>query len=158
MKKPNLRQALAELKKAKSLAEGVTAATLLISQAAHKTGALLYDGLNTKSPKTEPKALAQQAEPTISIEPIYTDNETTNPAPVAETTVNQTATHSRQEKIELENKKTAHLSQNLVQFDFELRQLKLAYDSAATNEEKNALRFKILRVERLRREYLNKTL
>lgn len=149
MKNPSLRQTLTELKKAKSLAEGFTAAALLINQTAYKTGKMLY-GINEKPAKAEPTPAPQTD---MTIEPILSPIDSSS-----DIQKKQVSAQSRQNKIEQENKKTEHLSKNLVHFDVELRDLRHEYETAQTSEDKNALRFKILRVERQRREYLSKAL
>lgn len=130
MKNSHLQKALQELKQAKNLAERITVTTSLINQAAYRTAKRLY-GIQTPA-AAEPSTTPIATNPDImTSEPIYSD--------------------------ELETVKMPELdplSKELIRLDDILKGLRHDYALAATEVEKNAIHFKILRIERQRNEYL----
>lgn len=261
MKKNDINKTWAELKKAKSMAEGLAVASVLLNQAAYKTGKFLY-GLNTpKAPAsktssqsgaahkvagmTAPHAEADTGVPAetgvtaetilasthhgdastaqetmaasgyhtstdgtgghydasaarVEAEPIYSDSESKVAASTgieigngpATGTDPSTATTSHLAETGIEAMGAADsltkanmsatglgadtsaaapttntgasteqmnpFSTELWQMDYDLRALKSEYEKALSDTEKNVIHFKILRLERKRREYLNR--
>lgn len=147
MKNPNLRNAFAELKKARSMAEGVTAATLLINKTAYQTGKFLY-GLShlLKNPAPTSKIDSE-----LPIESVITEKITANDSESVSTVEDLSAPPAAAEK-----KATDPFAEGLMRIEFDLRTLRNQYDKAPTEIDKNVLRFKILRLERERREYIQK--
>lgn len=152
MKNPNLRNAFAELKKARSMAEGVTAATLLINKTAYQTGKFLY-GLNhlLKNPAPTATAPTSKIDSGLPIESVTTEKITTNDSESVSTVEDLSAPPAAAEK-----KETDPFTEGLMRIEFDLRTLRNQYDKAPTEIDKNVLRFKILRLERERREYIQK--
>lgn len=152
MKNPNLRNAFAELKKARSMAEGVTAATLLINKTAYQTGKFLY-GLNhlLKNPAPTATAPTSKIDSELPIESVITEKITANDSESVSTKEDLSAPPAAAEK-----KATDPFAEGLMRIEFDLRTLRNQYDKAPTEIDKNVLRFKILRLERERREYIQK--
>ncbi|WP_269900270.1 hypothetical protein [Paenalcaligenes faecalis] len=154
MKNPNLRNALAELKKARSMAEGVTAATLLINKTAYQTGKFLY-GLNhilkKPAPVTTTPAPTTETDSTLTVKPVTMEKTTVNDPESVSTKEDLSAPPAAAEK-----KETDPFTEGLMRIEFDLRTLRNQYDKAPTEIDKNALRFKILRLERERREHIQK--
>lgn len=228
MKKNDISKTWAELKKAKSMAEGLAVASVLINQAAYKTGKFLY-GLNTPKPSASntssqsgtahkstemtghhtetgiPAETAITAEriaasahhedvnaaqeamsashyhtPTVGTgehneapvarveaELIYSDDENglaTAPTSVSEgdadqtelTTVSAETEAQATEETRTNTEPLSPFTKGLLQLDHDLRTLKSEYEKALSDTEKNVIHFKILRLERKRREYLSR--
>lgn len=228
MKKNDISKTWAELKKAKSMAEGLAVASVLINQAAYKTGKFLY-GLNTPKPSasntsSQPGAAHKTTEMTghhaeagvpvetaitaerlaasvhhqethaaqetmpaslyhtptdgtgehneapaarVEAELIYSDDE--NGLATASTSVSEGGTDQAElttvsteteaqatEKARTNTEPLSPFSKGLLQLDHDLRTLKSEYEKALSDTEKNVIHFKILRLERKRREYLNR--
>lgn len=229
MKKNDINKTWAELKKAKSMAEGLAVASVLINQAAYKTGKFLY-GLNTPKPSAsntssqsgaahkttemtghhteagipaETAAITaeriaasahhqethagQEAMPAshyhtptdgtgehneapaarVEAELIYSDDENglaTVSTSVSEggtdqaelTTVSAETEAQATEKARPNTEPLSPFTKRLLQLDHDLRTLKSEYEKALSDTEKNVIHFKILRLERKRREHLSR--
>ncbi|HHU95404.1 MAG TPA: hypothetical protein GXX62_10055 [Alcaligenaceae bacterium] len=226
MKKNGKNKTWAELKKAKSMAEGLAVASVLINQAAYKTGKFLY-GLNTPKPSasntsSQPSAAHKTTEMTgphtetgipaettitaeriaasahhqethagqeamsashyhtdgtkehndapaarVEAELIYSDDENglaTVSTSVSEgstdqaelTTVSAETEAQATEKARPNTEPLSPFTKGLLQLDHDLRTLKSEYEKALSDTEKNVIHFKILRLERKRREYLSR--
>lgn len=140
MKKVNLRQALEELKQARNLAQRLAATSNLVNQTAYKAGQFLYGTAEAK-----PKKTADHTKPLGLPELV--------PTPSAELEVNAIPQPSSNPISEDE---VDYFTKGLMQLNDELKALRLAKDQAETDIEKNAIYFKISRLERTRREYLAK--
>lgn len=140
MKNINLRQALEEVKKAKTLAQRLAATSKLMNQTAYKAGQYLYGVASTDESKkpTTPETPQVLAVPEPTVEPIakHEPNQTA-PQPL----------NRNQEDVD-------YFTNGLMQINEELKALRLAKKNADTDVESNALYFKILRLERERRKYL----
>lgn len=132
MKKMNLRQALLELKEAKSFAQRIAATSKLVNQTAFKAGQILY---GTHAADTSSKA-APQSMPTHS-----QSSHTIAP------TASQPAQHEQ---------KVDYATTELIKLNEDLKALRIAKELAPTDEQRNAIHFKILRLERERRDFLAK--
>ena len=228
MKKNDINKTWAELKKAKSMAEGLAVASVLINQAAYKTGKFLY-GLNTPKPSasntsSQPGAAHKTTEMAghhteagvpaetaitaeriaasahqeethagqeamsashyhtstdgtrehndapaarVEAELIYSDDE--NGLATASTSVSEGSTDQAElttvsaeteaqvtEKARPNTEPLSPFTKGLLQLDHDLRTLKSEYEKALSDTEKNVIHFKILRLERKRREYLSR--
>ncbi len=133
MKNVNLRQALEEVKKAKTLAQRLAATSNLMNQTAYKAGQYLYGVTSTEESKSSSFTdQLSKPEPTIEIAP-------DQPSPAVQTT--------KQEEVD-------YFTKGLMQINEELKALRLAKEKAETDVESHAIHFKILRLERERRNYL----
>lgn len=144
MKNINLRQALEEVKKAKTLAQRLAATSKLMNQTAYKAGQYLYGVTSTDEPKkpTTPETPQVLAVPEPTVEPTV--------EPIVKHAPNQTVPqplNRNQEDVD-------YFTNGLMQINEELKALRLAKEKADTDVENNALYFKILRLERERRKYL----
>lgn len=140
MKKVNLRQALEELKKAKNLAQGLVATSNLVNQTAYKAGQFLYG-----TAANQPKNNLEKTKPLPLPELIST--------PSAEF---ETTAIPKPSKPHISNDEVDYFTKGLMQLNEELKALRLTQEKAETDVERNAVHFKILRLERTRREYLAK--
>lgn len=243
MKKNDINKTWAELKKAKSMAEGLAVASVLLNQAAYKTGKFLYGLHMPKAPASKassqtnaaPKATAMPAHHTveadteittetgitsetilaathhgdastaqetmaasgyhtstdgtgehhetsaarIEAELIYSDSESEvmtstgteiengpatetdpNTAPPPHLTKTGTEAMGASDSITKTDMASAEplnpISTELWQMDYDLRALKSEYEKALSDTDKNVIHFKILRLERKRREYLSR--
>ena len=132
MKKMNLRQALLELKEAKSFAQRIAATSKLVNQTAFKAGQILY---GTHTADTSSKADLQSM-------PIHSQSSHTR-APTA----SQPVQHEQ---------KVDYVTTELIKLNEDLKALRIAKELAPTDVERNAIHFKILRLERERRDFLAK--
>lgn len=129
MKNSQLQRALQDIKKAKNLTERITTTTSFFHQAAYNTAKRLY-GIRSPAPKHG--ATIPTETPTLNSEPIYS---------------NEAITQSPELNL---------LSKELIQLDETLKKLRFDYEQAVTEVDKNAIHFKILRLERQRQEFLSK--
>lgn len=130
MKKTLFKDAIQQFKQAKSLSERIAATASLINQTAYQTSKALYQSTQ-KNPVRSTAPLAPPA--------------TVNPMP----------------EPELSNDNTTDLADSvfgakLAQFEQELKELHLARSQTELETEKNVLHFKILQLERQRREFIQK--
>lgn len=122
----------------KNLANFITTTTSFINKSAFKVGAFIYGGTN-KTPKADPPL--EPTSPTAATEPFIGP-----PRPESETRLNHTPTaHDKQED---------EFTKGLMTLEYELKTLRTAHSKAQDDVERNALRFKILRLERKRHEYI----
>lgn len=138
MKKMNLRQALLELKEAKSFAQRVAATSKLVNQTAFKAGQFLYGTHSAEAP-AKPKSPPLPVNPHITLESVSPPE--------------QNATDSNRLQREQE---VDYFTKGLMKLNEDLKALRIAKELAHTDVERNAIHFKILRLERERREYLAK--
>lgn len=138
MKKMNLRQALLELKEAKSFAQRVAATSKLVNQTAFKAGQFLYGTHSAEAP-AKPESAPLPVNP-------HTPLESVSPP-------EQNATDSNRLQREQE---VDYFTKGLMKLNEDLKALRIAKELAHTDVERNAIHFKILRLERERREYLAK--
>lgn len=143
MTQPTLRNALKELKKAKTLAERIAAATILINKTAYKAGQALY-GIEPHNQNNTAKKSAVNAAKHTSAAP---------KASAAEPTTIPETLPPEPPKITVDT-----FTQGLMRIDAELKRLRHDYQRASTEMDRNAIHFKILRLERKRREYLKQHL
>lgn len=135
MKKVNLRQALKEIKAAKTLTQRLAATSKLVNQTAYEAGKILYG----VSPPEQPKSSTSEQLNTLR-KPETNSKAILEPAPSAQTA------HKKSE--------VSHFDQGLININEELKALRLAKEKAYTDVESNAILFKILRLERERRKLL----
>lgn len=141
MKNVNLRQALEEVKKAKTLAQRLAATSKLVNQSAYKAGQYLYGVAQTEEIKKTPSPTPLN--PLSQLEP-------TGPEHASEASSAQTGSpphNNKQEDVD-------YFTKGLMQINEELKALRFAKEKADTDIESNAILFKILRLERERRKYL----
>ena len=138
MKKMNLRQALLELKEAKSFAQRVAATSNLMNQTAYKAGQFLY-GTHTAdpAPKSNPDPIAPDTKTAPDMAP------SSMPKPVGSDRT------QREQEVD-------YFTKGLMKLNEDLKALRIAKELAHTDVERNAIHFKILRLERERRNYLAK--
>ena len=140
MKNMNLRQALEEVKKAKTLAQRLAATSHLMNQTAYKAGQYLYGVASTNESKKPTTPETSQVLPV--------------PEPTVEPIVKQAPNQTAPQPLNRNQEDVDYFTNGLMQINEELKALRLAKEKADTDVEINALYFKILRLERERRKYL----
>lgn len=141
-----------EIQKPKSLSDLITAATLFINKTAYKTGMFLY---GATTPPNHPN-------PTTNSHTHYTSNsdkcdlplDRLHPDDAAEIEKNALA----QPLPVADEKEDDEFTKGLMKVEADLSAMRTAWEQAQDDVERNALRFKLLRLERARNDYLAKHL
>ena len=124
----------------KDLAGFINTTISFINKSAFKVGAFIY-GTTAKTPKAD-----FPLEPPLPTAVAATELFVGPPCPEPDTRLNHIPTAHDKEEDEF--------TKGLMAFEYELKTLRTAHSKAQDDVERNALRFKILRLERKRHEYI----
>lgn len=141
-----------DIQKPKSLSELITAASLFINKTAYKTGMFLYGAATPQNHQTTNSNRHTH----------YTSNsnkcdlplDRLHPDDAAEIEKNALPSHLPV----ADDKKDDEFTKGLMKIESELEAMRAAWARAQDDIDRNALRFKLLRLERTRDEYLAKHL